>query len=75
MFNADAILRGDFKSRIDAAATGVQNGLLTPNEARALEEREPMPGGDQLVMNGNYIPLSMVGEQYKKGGDNTNGQT
>ena len=26
-------------------------------------------GGDVLVMNGNYIPISMVGEQYAKGGD------
>ena len=33
-------------------------------------------GGDQLVMNGNYIPITMVGEQYKsspEGGENSGG--
>ena len=27
----------------------------------------PKPGGDQLIVNGNAIPLVMAGEQYKRG--------
>ncbi|MGX7745686.1 phage portal protein [Rhodopseudomonas parapalustris] len=66
-FNADVIMRGDLKTRFDAYATAIQNGMKSVNECRALEEDEPKEGGDQLIVNGNYIPLTMVGEQYKKG--------
>lgn len=69
-FNVDSILRSDIKTRYDAYRTGVQGGFITPNEARALEEKEPKDGGDQLLVNGNMLPITMVGEQYKnkKGG-------
>ena len=72
-FNADVMLRGDTKSRIETYATAIQNGLKTSNECRELEEDPPKDGGDQLIVNGNYIPLTMVGKQYMKGG-NDNGQ-
>ena len=48
----------------------------TPNEARELLQLPAKEGGDQLVMNGNYIPITMVGEQYKsspEGGENSGG--
>lgn len=69
-FNADVMLRGDTKSRIDTYAVAIQNGVKTPNECRAMEEDPPLDGGDQLIVNGNYIPLTMVGKQYMKGSDN-----
>ncbi|HAN20418.1 MAG: phage portal protein [Clostridiales bacterium GWF2_36_10] len=67
-FNADVILRGDIKTRYDAYAVGIQNGFKKPNEIRAMEEDMPADGGDQLIVNGNYIPLTMAGKQYDKGG-------
>lgn len=67
-FNADVILRGDIKTRYDSYAIAIQNGIKTPNECRALEEDSPKEGGDQLIVNGNYIPLTKVGKQYEKGG-------
>lgn len=67
-FNADVIMRGDPKSRYDAYSVAIQNGVKTPNECRALEEDPPKEGGDQLVVNGNLIPLTSVGKQYEKGG-------
>ena len=68
-FNADAILRADIKSRYEAYRTAIQSGFMTPNEARELEERPPMPGGDQLIVNGNMVPLTDVGAAYRlKGG-------
>lgn len=67
-FNADVILRGDIKTRYESYAIAIQNGIKTPNECRALEEDSPKEGGDQLIVNGNYIPLTKVGKQYEKGG-------
>lgn len=67
-FNTDVILRGDPKTRYETYASGVQNGFLTPNEARKLEEMPPKPGGDELMANGNYVPLTQVGAAYEKGG-------
>lgn len=70
-FNADAILRADIRTRYEAYRTAIQSGFMTPNEVRALEEKSPMPGGDQLIVNGTMVPLTNVGAAYwKKGGDN-----
>jgi HK97 family phage portal protein len=55
--NMDAMMRGDFKTRMEALARGVQTALLTPDEARGLENRPPMPNGDQLYMQGATVPL------------------
>nr|PZN07043.1 MAG: phage portal protein [Caldicoprobacter oshimai] len=68
-FNVNAILRADPKTRYEAYRTAIQSGFMTPNEVRALEELEPKPGGDRLLINGNMMPIEMAGEQYKKGGD------
>lgn len=67
-FNADVILRGDLKTRYESYAQGIQNGFLMPNEARAMEEMESALGGDQLIVNGNFVPLTKAGAAYKKGG-------
>jgi HK97 family phage portal protein len=69
-FNADVILRGDTKARYETYATAIQNGIKTPNECRQIEEDPALDGGDQLIVNGNYIPLTMVGKQYEKGSEN-----
>lgn len=61
MHNLDGLQRGDFKSRNEALARGVQTSLLTPNEARALEDRPPLPGGDKLYIQGATVPLEMAG--------------
>lgn len=55
--NLDGLMRGDFKSRIDAMARGVQSALITPDEARALDNRPPMPHGDKLYIQGATVEL------------------
>jgi HK97 family phage portal protein len=55
--NLDGLLRGDFKTRMDGMGQAVQNGLLTPNEGRALDNRPAMPEGDKLYIQGATIPL------------------
>ena len=56
-FNADAILRADITNRINALARATQSGIYTPNEARELEEKPPLPGGDDLWANGGMQRL------------------
>lgn len=68
-FNVDAILRADIKTRYEAYRIGVQGGFLTPNEPRALENLPPMEGGDQLLINGSYVPITQAGAAYRRGGD------
>ncbi len=55
--NLAGIERGDFKSRTEGMARAIQTGQLTPNEARALENRGPMEHGDKLYIQGATVPL------------------
>ncbi|WP_341478138.1 phage portal protein [Clostridium sporogenes] len=66
-FNVDAILRSSFKARLDAYAVAVNNSIMTPNECRDKENLPRKEGGDELVGNGNYMPMKMAGVQWKGG--------
>jgi HK97 family phage portal protein len=66
-FNVDGLLRGDLKSRMEAYATSIQNGIRTPNEVRAIENMEAMPNADNLMIQGATVPL---GSQPNVGGAN-----
>lgn len=63
-FNVNALLRGDYKARIEAIIQQLQYGLLTINEARALEERNPIEDevGDTALISHNLRPVDQVGE-------------
>ncbi|WP_439150754.1 phage portal protein [Sulfitobacter sp.] len=61
-FNMDGILRGDFKTRMDGNARAIQTGQMTPNEARDLDNREPLDGGEQLYIQGATVPLVDAGK-------------
>jgi HK97 family phage portal protein len=45
-FNANALLRGDMKARAEFYTKMLQNGALSPNEIRGLEDMDPREGGD-----------------------------
>jgi HK97 family phage portal protein len=68
-FNVNVILRADIKSQIEALSKGVNNAIYTPNEARSYLDLPSEVGGDTLLVNGNYMPVTMAGEQYRKGGE------
>ena len=53
----------------------VNNGIYTANEARAFLDVPWQEGGDTLMVNGNYIPITDVGKQYGKGGSTADGDT
>ena len=58
-FNLAGLLRGDYVTRMNGNAQAINTGQLTPNEARALDNREPLDGGDQLYIQGATVPLTM----------------
>jgi HK97 family phage portal protein len=60
-FNVDALLRGDFKTRMEGNSQAIQTGQLTPNEAREMDNRPPLAGGDVLLIQGATIPLEGAG--------------
>ena len=74
-FNVNVILRADVKSQMESLSTAVQNGIYTPNEARRYLDMPVDEFGSQLMANGNFIPLRMLGDNYgareqePKGGD------
>ena len=57
--NLDGLQRGVFKDRIEALARSIQTGQMTPDEARALEDRAPYPNGLGAVpyIQGATVPL------------------
>jgi HK97 family phage portal protein len=63
-FNADEFMRADLITRVRAQQIQIMSGTLTPNEARADDDREPYDGGDQFVMGIAGAPLAGV-----EGGD------
>ena len=65
-FNVDSILRSSFKERIDTYSVAIQNGILTSNECRELENKEGKDGGNELVVNGNIMKLKDASIQYTK---------
>jgi HK97 family phage portal protein len=66
-FSFDALLRSSAKDRYDLYAKGVQNGLVTRNECRQLENLPPVVGGDQLTAQVNLVPLQMLGRVKNPG--------
>lgn len=64
-FVVDGLLRGDIDARYKAYASGITNGHMTRNEARVLENRNPLPGLD--------VPLSPKnmgeGDENRREGD------
>jgi len=60
-FNLDGLMRGDLATRMQAHATAIQNGIRTPNEVRKIENLPPLPGGDDLMIQGATVPLTSQG--------------
>ena len=67
-FNVDGLLRGDYQSRMNGYATARQNGWMSANDIRELENLDRISaeeGGDLYLINGNMMPLSMAGAAYQ----------
>lgn len=74
-FNVDGLLRGDYQSRMAGYAVGRQNGWLSANDIREMENMNPIPdeeGGNLYLINGNLTKLRDAGLFGKKNGGNSN---
>lgn len=60
-FNVEGLMRADSKGRAELYSAEVTHGLSTPNEIRARENKPPLPGGDQLFMQGAMLPIDKLG--------------
>ena len=63
-FNLEGLLRGDYVSRMNGYAIGRQNGWMSANDIRELENLDRIPaeeGGDLYLINGNMLPLKNAG--------------
>lgn len=68
-FNVDGLLRGDYNSRMSGYAIGRQNGWLSANDIRRLEDMDLIPedeGGDLYLVNGNMAKLKSAGLVYEQ---------
>lgn len=61
-FNFEGLLRADSAGRAALLSQLGQNGYLTRNEGRALDNRAPLAGGDVLTVQSNLVPLDMLGK-------------
>ena len=77
-FNVDGLLRGDYASRINGYAVGINNGFMCPNDIRELENMDLIPeekGGFTFMVNGSMTPLDKVGAAYDiDGKEDTDGE-
>ena len=71
-FNVEGLLRGDYESRMRGYATARQNGWMSANDIRQLENLDRIPaesGGDLFLVNGNMVPLISAGAAYQAASD------
>ena len=63
-FNLEGLLRGDYQSRMNGYSIARQNGWMSANDIRELENLDRIPaelGGDLYLINGNMLPLGNAG--------------
>lgn len=62
--NVDGLMRGDYQSRMNGYSIGRQNGWLSANDIREMEDMNPIPdedGGNLYLINGNLCKLADAG--------------
>ena len=68
-FNVEGLLRGDYQSRMNGYATARQNGWMSANDIRELENMDKIPaeqGGDLYLINGSMLPMQNAGAYANK---------
>ena len=71
-FNVDGLLRGDYESRMRGYSIGIQNGFMSPNDVRELENMNLIPdelGGNRYMCNGNMVDIGNAGNWNKETSD------
>jgi len=66
-FNIDGLMRGAYKERMEGYAIARQNGWMSANDIRLLENLNPLTeeqGGDTYLVNGNMLPIIAIRKEY-----------
>lgn len=69
-FNVNGLMRGDYESRMTGYSIGRQNGWLSANDIREMEDMNPVPdedGGNLYLVNGSMTKLRDAGAFINKG--------
>ena len=72
-FNERVLLRANAETQMKTITSAIQNGIYSPNEGRHFLDLPSQEGGDMLIVNGNYVPLTSVGAAYGVIGEGGNG--
>lgn len=70
--NFAGMLRGDIASRFAAYAQARQNGWMSANDIRELEDQNPVAGGDEYLVQVNMTPADLLREQAEANIKKTN---
>nr|DAT14172.1 MAG TPA: portal protein [Caudoviricetes sp.] len=57
-FDLSRLFATDLRTRAEYVKSSVEAGVMTPNEGRIFENREPIEGGDHLFITCNVAPIS-----------------
>jgi HK97 family phage portal protein len=64
-FSVEGLLRADSAGRAAYYTTALQNGWMSRNDVRRLENMPPIPGGDIYTVQLNLVPLEDLRENNK----------
>ncbi len=68
-FNVDALLRGDYQTRMEGYCVGRQNGWLSANDIRRLEDMPLLPeedGGDEYLVNSGMMSQKVAAASKRR---------
>ena len=76
-FNLDGLMRGSYKERMEGYSIARQNGWMSANDIRQLENQNPIPdeeGGNAYLVNGNMISVRRAAQNPapEEGGEKGN---
>lgn len=61
--NVDGLVRGDIKSRYESYNSGIYAGWLSRNDARRLEDLDPVDGLDEMLVPNNMGSAKNLGKE------------
>lgn len=65
--NEKVLLRTDSKTQMEILRSASDSGIYSKNEARRKLDMQDKEGGDELIVNGTFVPLKNVGAAYPGG--------
>ena len=66
-FDPDILLSASKKERYDTYAVGIDNGIISRNEARAAERLKSIAGLDEIMQKSGVMTKGQADENFKKG--------